>query len=69
VRRAVVLEFHQHGKVQRLGKVDNPCPSGRPFKRSGRPLSPNWWQGEPGWPLYPVEPANGRQQTIDQYYR
>lgn len=57
-RRAVVLEFHGHGKIQRLGKVDNPCPWGRPQPHVNRPPQNQlWWRGVPGYLQYPQEPA------------
>jgi hypothetical protein len=58
-RRAVVLEFHGHSKVQRLGKVDNPCPMGRqkPHATAGALGNKWWWRGVPDYPLYPQEPA------------
>lgn len=50
-------------QVQLLGRVDNPCPWGRPRphgeakKRAPNPL---WWTGEPGFQLYPPEPDRNR---------
>lgn len=64
-RRAVVLEFHKHGKIQRMGKVDNPCPIDRPYKGKVSQNS-NWWRGAAGWPLYPQEQPDTRQ-VRDQF--
>lgn len=57
-RRAVVLEFHAHEKVQQLGKVDNPCPYGRPAPHVKGASNPTWFAGRPGFErYYPPERA------------
>ena len=44
-------------QVQRLGKLDNPCPWGRPHVKFHLTPNPHWWTGVGGYALYPPEPA------------
>ena len=52
------VRWQGHGKIPRLGKVDNPCPLGRPkphgLKRD-RGLNPFWLTGHHLFDLYPPE--------------
>eukprot|EP00966_Prymnesium_polylepis_P071420 1659153-Prymnesium_polylepis.1 len=55
-RLAVILEFHGHGKVHRLARHNNPCPSSKGLAAQERALQGlRWEHGAPGYGQYPVE--------------
>ena len=65
-RQAVVLEFHAHGKVQTLGKVDNPCPWGRPSAHTPKRMWQNkhFWSGVASYAHYPPESSAPKTEAM-----
>ena len=55
-RLTVILEFHGHGKVPKLAKFNNPCPSSKALPAHARALQGlHWEKGAPTFNEYPVE--------------